>query len=70
MFNFMVTLRYNNYVSTFNVFLFNKYIFSSITGKIKNTLSYSYNFFSYFYLLKILRSFGLTSSLKNLKDFI
>lgn len=69
MFNFMVTLRYDNSVSTFNIFLFNKYIFSS---KIINTfiISCSSNFFSYFYLLKILRSFGLISSLKNLKDFI
>lgn len=66
----MLVLRYNNYISTFNVFLFNKYIlsFKLITSVFNNT--YSYSFFSYFYLLKILRSFGLISSLKNLKDFI
>ena len=66
----MVTLRYNNSISTFNIFLFNKYIFNHKTINVNLNSYCSFNFFSYFYLLKILRSFGLISSLKNLKDFI
>lgn len=66
----MIKLHFNKKINCFNVFLFKKYLFVIKNDNLGlNFINCSSSYYSYFYLLKILRSFGLVISFKNLKDF-